>query len=118
MIPDDGKTITNESDPTILSIYTAKEGDIWIKSNDQSNRYCYISPDTVKKRLKVGSLDIKNSSNIAASDGGYWIKMQPLWTRSAYAGNSVSQIVVWSSGNPYMYAGIGSNYMIVIGISI
>ena len=30
MIPDDGKTITNESDPTILSIYTAKEGDIWI----------------------------------------------------------------------------------------
>lgn len=118
MIPDDGKTITNESDPTILSIYTAKEGDIWIKSNDQSNRYCYISPDTVKKRLKVGSLDIKNSSNIAASDGGYWIKMQPLWTRSAYAGNSVSQIVVWSSGNPYMYAGIGNNYMIVIGISI
>lgn len=118
MIPDDGKTITNESDPTILSIYTAKEGDIWIKSNDQSNRYCYISPDTVKKRLKVGSLDIKNSSNIAASDGGYWIKMQPLWTRSAYAGNSVSQIVVWSSGNPHMYAGIGSNYMIVIGISI
>lgn len=118
MIPDDGKTITNESDPTILSIYTAKEGDIWIKSNDQSNRYCYISPDTVKKRLKVGSLDIKNSSNIAASDGGYWIKMQPLWTRSAYAGNSVSQIVVWSSGNPYLYAAIGSNYMIVIGISI
>ena len=118
IIPEDAKIITGTEDPTTMSSYTAKEGDIWVKSNDQNNRFCYIAPETVSRHLKIGSLNIKDSSNIAASDGGYWIKMLGWWTRSAYAGTSSSQMVVWSTGSPYMFTGVGGNYMIVIGVSV
>lgn len=39
-------TVTGTTEPTLLSTYHAKTGDIWVKSN---NRYYYVDADIVKK---------------------------------------------------------------------
>lgn len=108
-------TVTGTTEPTLLSTYHAKTGDIWVKSN---NRYYYVDADIVKKHMKVDVEKLTNSKNIAASDGGYWIGTIEYWTRSAYIGNNQSWMRVGADGSLYGFTGMLGNFLIDIGFSV
>lgn len=95
IIPDDATYYTSNTDPTALSTASVKRGDIWINTGNQEIGYYYIPADEKNKHYFYGGND-----NIAASDGGLWLRAQPWWERSPVAGNSTYFVNVYGSGNP------------------
>lgn len=81
--------MTEGSDPTLLSGYHVQEGDIWINSNNSSIGYMYLSATTVAKHKHIGIL-LSASDNVAASDGGLWLRAQSWWERSPGVSNSTA----------------------------
>ena len=96
IIPEDSVFYTDTTDPTSLSTSTVKHGDIWVKSGVG---YYYIPEDIYTKHVYA----FETANNIAASDGGYWLRAQYWWGRSPVATNSTYFWGVSSYGNMYDY---------------
>lgn len=103
IIKEDAQYIVEATDPTMLSSYTVKEGDIWINTSNSSIGYMYFSAATVAKHMYLGTSKT-SSDNIAANDGGLWVRASNWWERSPHAGFSTYFMNVYISGYP------GNNY--------
>lgn len=120
IISENAQFITNSSDPSQLTIYSIKEGDIWINTSQGSIGYYYLSAETIAKHSRIGYRDISSSDNIPAANGGCWIRANCWWQRSTSKSSSTLCIDVYQDGSPYgSYFGFASDPLgIVIGISI
>lgn len=99
----DEQIIENQYDPTSLSGYTVREGDIWARLTGQSSElptyYMYVSEVTAANH---GIIAGKTKDSLVAangSQGGYWVEACTYWTRSV----SIEQ-----SGEYYFFS-ISSN---------
>lgn len=89
--------MTEQSDPTLLSGYNVQEGDIWINSSNSSIGYMYLSATTVAKHKHMGIL-LSASDNVAAGDGGLWLRAQIWWERSPVLSGSTAFYYVGNNG--------------------
>lgn len=85
IIEDNAQFITSDTDPTQLTSYAVKEGDIWIKSNSSNIGYIYMSAETIAKHTRISYRNVTSTDNIQASDGGCWVRAYFWWERSPYA---------------------------------
>lgn len=114
---DDAQVITSDTDPTQLSGYTIREGDIWINSANSSYGFIYISAETAAKHTTIGCRKVSSGDNIVAGDGGLWMRAWVWWLRSPYASNAMYFCSVYSYGNAnYFYAAY--SYGLALGFSI
>ena len=114
---DNATIITEASDPTQLSSYNVKEGDIWINTNNSSVGYYYIPATTVAKHSKINWMALNSSDCIMASDGGCWVRAYLFWLRSPYVSHTTYFWLVSSYGglgNPTASTTIG----LCLGFSI
>lgn len=118
IVDENAQFITESSDPTQLTSYTVKEGDIWINTNNSSIGYYYISADTVAKHSRIGYRDISSTDNILASNGGVWVRAYYWWERSPYASNSTYFVIVSYYGNPYSNSYASNAFGVAFGFSI
>ena len=114
---DDAQVITSGTDPTQLTGYTIREGDIWINSDNQSYGYIYVSAANKAKHTTIGCRKVSSSDNIVAGDGGLWLRAWVWWLRSPYASSASYFCIVNSYG---IYAGsyASSWYGLALGFSI
>ena len=112
------QVITSDTDPTQLSTYTVKEGDIWINTQAQSIGFVYIPAEKVRKHSSIGCRKASSGDNIQAADGGLWMRSTWWWERSPRADSSSYFSVVSNSG--YASAGNTANYSggLALGFSI
>ena len=101
---EDRQVITSDTDPTQLSAYTIREGDIWINTVASNSGYMYISPETLAKHTTIGCRKVTGSDNIQANDGGLWYRAWVWWLRSARADSA--SYFYYVNG----YGGINGNY--------
>lgn len=92
--------VYNTTDP-IDDGYDIKEGDIWVKTNDSSAAYIYISPDTYNKHTRIGVL--LNSNVIFTGTGGLWVRAFPWWLRTNSSGSYFYCVTQYGSFNSYYY---------------
>lgn len=118
IIREDAQFITEATDPTELSGYTVREGDIWINTTNSSVGYMYISPETKAKHTAIGLCKISSGDNIQASDGGVWIRAYWWWERSPTASSSTGFVSVNTSGNPGSNSGASGSGALALGFSI
>ena len=87
IIPEDSQTIEANADPTASSVmYSVKEGDIWVHTNNNGRGYIYVAASTAAKHGFIGPIDKTDTSNVlAAADGGLWVSASQIWTRSRTA---------------------------------
>ena len=114
---EDRQVITSDTDPTQLSAYTIREGDIWINTVASNSGYMYISPETLAKHTTIGCRKVTGSDNIQANDGGLWYRAWVWWLRSARADSSAYFNGVYNigySGN----ANASTSYGLALGFSI
>lgn len=106
IIRDGAQYISESTDPTQLTSYIVREGDVWINTGNQNIGYIYISSDTASKHTRIGCNIISNNNNILASNGGYWICSNYWWERSPYVTNSTYFMLVGYYGSPnnFIYA--------------
>lgn len=97
IIRETAQFITSDTDPTQLTSYNIKEGDIWIKSG---NGYIYVSAETVSKHTRIADRDIAHQNNIQAFDGGCWIWTHDWWQRSASVNSPTNFMFVHQTGHP------------------
>lgn len=97
IIRETAQFITSDTDPTQLTSYNIKEGDIWIKSG---NGYIYVSAETVSKHTRIADRDIAHQNNIQAFDGGCWIWTHEWWQRSASVNSPTNFMFVHQTGHP------------------
>lgn len=100
IIPEDASFYSVNSDPTALSGYNVKEGDIWIHTGNDSIGYIYVSAATKAKHTRMGFKSISDSTTLAASNGGCWIRANYWWERSPFASYSTSFMYVNNYGYP------------------
>lgn len=115
IIKEDAQIITETTDPTSMTKYTVKDGDVWIKD---SIGHCYVSADTLAKHSRFGNIEPSGYNNITASDGGLWVSAQDWWQRSPYLDGETYYWTVSKYGNPYNVTPASSNAGVVIGFSI
>jgi len=118
IVDENAQFITESSDPTQLTSYTVKEGDIWINTNNSSVGYYYMTADTVAKHSRIGYRDISSADNIPASNGGMWVRAYYWWERSPNASTSTNFVYVTTNGNPYNNGNASSAYGVAFGFSI
>lgn len=118
IIEDDAQFITSSTDPTQLTSYAVKEGDIWIKSNSSNIGYIYMSAETIAKHTRISYRDVTSTDNIQASDGGCWVRAYYWWERSPIASNTTFFMSVNSTGYPNNYGNASTAYGVVVGFSI
>ncbi len=118
IVDENAQFITESSDPTQLTSYTVKEGDIWINTNNSSVGYYYISADTVAKHSRIGYRDISSTDNIPASNGGMWVRAYSWWERSPYASGSPNFVSVNINGNPSNSTNASGASGVAFGFSI
>lgn len=118
IVDENAQFITESSDPTQLTSYTVKEGDIWINTNNSSIGYYYISADTVSKHSRIGYRDISSTDNIPASNGGMWVRAYGWWERSPYASGSTYFVYVNTNGSPNGNYGASLASGVAFGFSI
>ena len=85
IIPADAQVIRESSDPTTLTTYTVRSGDVWIHTGNSSYGYIYMSSADAAKHTHLGGRKASNSDNIPAGDGGLWVRATFWWLRSAVA---------------------------------
>lgn len=114
ILPDNRQIIQEQYEPTTLSSYTVKDGDIWVNTSNTSGNYVYISAATAQKKgLLCGRSKSGQDSNIInASNGGFWVLGNQLWTRSAtpstdaayfYSVTNTGSVNTWSLSS-YAYS--------------
>jgi hypothetical protein len=108
------QVITSDTDPTQLSSYTIREGDIWINTASQSIGYMYISPETLAKHTTIGCRKVTSGDNIQANDGGLWYRANSWWLRSARADSASVFYYVNYYGN-ISYYDASSSYGLALG---
>ena len=114
---DDAQVIASGTDPTQLTGYTIREGDIWINSDNSSYGYIYVSAANKAKHTTIGCRKVSSSDNIVAGDGGLWLRAWVWWLRSPYA-SSASNFSIVNSGGSYG-GGNASNWSgLALGFSI
>lgn len=118
IVREDAQFITEATDPTELSGYTVREGDIWINTTNSSVGYMYISPETKAKHTAIGLYKLSSGDNIQASDGGVWIRAYWWWERSPIASYSTGFMSVGSYGYPGNSNGASYSYGLALGFSI
>ena len=114
---DDAQVITSGTDPTQLTGYTIREGDIWINSGNSSYGYIYISAATAAKHTTIGCRKVSSSDYIVAGDGGLWMRAYVWWLRSPNASGASQFCYVYSygaAGNSYA----SNSYGLALGFSI
>ena len=99
-----------------------KEGDIWLRSvNSGGNTlkigYVYMSSETIAKHSRIGYRAI-TGSNIQATNGGCWVRVDTWWERSPTATYSTTFMHVNNYGNPNNYNAASNAYGVVLGFSI
>ncbi len=114
---DGAQVVTSGTDPTQLSGYTIREGDIWINSDNQSIGYMYISAATKVKHTTIGCRKVASSDNIVAGDGGLWLRTHYWWLRSPYAASASAFCFVYYYGG-YNSINAGNNHGLALGFSI
>jgi len=82
ILPDSRQIIEEQYDPTALSSYTVNDGDIWNNPGSANGRYVYISAATAQKKGLLCGRSKTDSNIIKASNGGYWVLGNLLWTRT------------------------------------
>jgi hypothetical protein len=95
---DDAQVITSGTDPTQLTGYTIREGDIWINSGNSSYGYIYISAATAAKHTTIGCRKVSSSNNIVAGDGSLWMRADTWWLRSPFASSTSYFCIVYGYG--------------------
>ena len=118
IVREDAQFITAATDPTDLSGYTIREGDIWINSSNSSIGFMYISPETKAKHTAIGLYKFSSGDNIQASDGGVWMRAYWWWARSPNASNSTYFMNVNYSGNPNSNSYASNSNGLALGFSI
>jgi hypothetical protein len=114
---DGAQVVTSGTDPTQLSGYTIREGDIWINSDNQSIGYMYISAATKVKHTTIGCRKVSSSDNIVAGDGGLWLRAHWWWLRSPHAASGSAFCIVYIIGS-YNYSHAGYYHGLALGFSI
>ena len=111
IVPEGAQYITTQYDPTTLTgTYTIKDGDVWVRNNDSSRCYIYVSAAEARKHGKLGGRDKSSSMNLIAegSQGGYWVRASAQWTRTApvssdnyyfYSITDYGASTLWSTAN-------------------
>jgi hypothetical protein len=119
-IPEDGQVIEATSDPTSSSVmYTVKEGDIWINSNNNGRAYIYVSASTAAKHGYFGSIAKTDTSNtLSAADGGLWVAASPVWTRSRTANYNNYYYIISNTGYAASYEYMSGYRALVLMFSI
>lgn len=83
IIKDNPQIITGDTDPTLLTSYTVTEGDIWVHTGiDDSPRFIYLAPETIANHTIIAQRAVNSTSNVAASDGGLWVRATTWFVRS------------------------------------
>lgn len=118
IIEDNAQFITSNTDPTQLTSYAVKEGDIWIKSNSSNIGYIYMSAETIAKHTRISYRNVTSTDNIQASDGGCWVRAYYWWGRSPSASNTTNFMLVNSYGGPNGSYYASYAYGVVVGFSI
>ena len=118
IVLEDATVTRGNTEPTLLSTANVKDGDIWVHTGNSSIGYMYFSPETVAKHSQISFRDVTSSDNIAASNGGRWVRANNWWERSPGAYDSASFVYVYYHGYP-----CGTNYAaatngVVVGFSI
>ena len=116
-IPADAQVIRESSDPTTLTTYTVRSGDIWIHTGNSSNGFIYIPSADAAKHTHFGGRKASSSDNIPAGDGGLWVRACTWWLRSASIDHTGSARSVNTGGSP-SYAFASYAYALVPGFSI
>ena len=114
---DDAQVITSGTDPTMLTGYTIREGDIWINTDNQSIGYIYVSAANKAKHTTIGCRKVSSSDNIVAGDGGLWLRVHVWWLRSPYASSASNFCSVNYTGY-YGTNNASSWYGLALGFSI
>ncbi len=99
-IPEDARFFSGNTDPTALDGTNVKEGDIWIKTDTDSIGFYYIPAEIKAKHSRFGYKLITDSANIAASNGGLWLRAYYWWLRSPYVASSTNFRDVITYGYP------------------
>lgn len=114
---DDAQVISSDTDPTQLTGYSVKEGDIWINTANSSYGFIYIPEETKEKHTTIGCRKVSSGDNIVAGDGGLWLRAWVWWLRSPYASYATYFCIVSVSGNATnTYAAY--SYGLALGFSI
>ena len=116
-IPADAQVIRESSDPTTLTTYTVRSGDIWIHTGNSSNGFIYIPSADAAKHTHFGGRKASDSNNIPAGDGGLWVRAYSWWLRSASIDYTSSARTVATNGSPINAYANGANAL-VPGFSI
>ena len=109
IIPADAQVIRESTDPTTLTTYTVRSGDIWIHTGNSSYGYIYVPSADAAKHTHLGGRKASASENIPAGDGGLWVRANN-WCTSAAR-------IVSTTGGLNNYNANGANAL-VPGFSI
>ena len=121
------QVIQEDSDPTLLSRYTIREGDQWFPTGTSTYRYVYISRDTALKHTRFGVHDLTaantniGSSVYQASDGGLWILPPSYWwtkTPYYYEGYTSDQFYAIATGGGTAITSTSNFYSICICFNV
>ena len=111
-VPDDAVFFTSNTDPTENSSNTVRLGDVWVKSNDSSNGYIYVSSDYLTTHTLPSGL-----TTITSSDG-LWVRAYWYWLRSPNVSNSTNFWGVFNNGGVYYNYGAYIAGGVLVGFSI
>jgi hypothetical protein len=114
---ENAQVITAAQDPTQLTSYTVREGDIWIHTGNQNIGYMYLSAATIAKHTTIGCRKVSAGENIEASDGGLWLRAISWWLRSPHVGNTTFFWSVYNGGTVYTN-GASNGSGLALGFSI
>lgn len=118
IIPEDAQIMSEASDPTQLTTYTVKEGDVWIKTNSSGNGYIYVPAEKAAKHTTIGCRKVSSGDNITAADGGLWVRTpERYWLRSPDAGSASYFNYIYYYGGFYTGTSNG-NYGLALGFAI
>ena len=117
IIPADAQVIRESTDPTTLTTYTVRSGDIWIHTGNSSYGYIYVPSADAAKHTHLGGRKASASENIPAGDGGLWVRANNWWLRSASVDSTSAARIVNTTGGLNNYNANGANAL-VPGFSI
>lgn len=118
IIPENAQFIVSDTDPTMLTSYSVKEGDIWVHSGNSNIGYIYLSAETIAKHTRIGYRNISSGDNYQANDGGCWFRTYYWWERSPALSNTTAFYNVGNNGNPGNNSAASSPIGCVVGFSI
>lgn len=108
IVPTTSRHFSSNDDPTATATNNVTAGDTWTYNNDY---YIYV-PSAVSSKHRY------RGTNMAANDGGLWLRASEWWQRSPNINYDGQFAYVSNSGYPYWYGYANNGYSVDVCFSV